>query len=93
MADDFQTVRDHLRVGADFLGDGLVALDRIEAKLRAAEEALEKAALRNCIRRKGYPDAPTCASPVPGEGLPRDQWCYSCEARAARTALQQEGEK
>ena len=43
MADDFQIVRDHLRVGADFLGDGLVALDRIEAKLRAAEEYYDAA--------------------------------------------------
>lgn len=44
MADDFQIVRDHLRVGADFLGDGLVALDRIEERLRVAEEALERLA-------------------------------------------------
>lgn len=84
----------------DAVSDGTIAyssdrtelfamLDEAQARLRAAEEALEKAALRNCIRRKNYPAGPTCASPVPGEGLPRDKWCYACEAREVLRALSQ----
>ncbi|MEX0755725.1 MAG: hypothetical protein WD556_11510 [Actinomycetota bacterium] len=55
-----------------------VELQRHEAM---RELVIRVANQRPCVLRERDPQGPTCASPVTGEGRPRDRWCYSCEAR------------
>jgi hypothetical protein len=51
---------------------------------RATREAIviEFMAGTMCSRMRQRIENPTCRSPIPGEGLPEDEWCVSCIARS-----------